>query len=166
MNRSFKTYVFENLCSALTFGRLGSLHAVPNRDQLSIDIFETGPEGISNDSLDLALHKNSRKRPKGFVQEIVFRISDREFKRFHLDLDVMNFEDGRLVLFVRADQDNRSLSKSSKAVYRRIAQRYLREARSLRERHRQGPSRSSWESRSSFENKRQHLVYQPAFDLA
>ena len=68
-----KAYVFGDLCSALTFGRLGGLHAVPDRDQLSIDIFETGPEGIDN-SLDLALHKDSRERPKGFVQEIVFRI--------------------------------------------------------------------------------------------
>ena len=69
-----KAYVFGDLCSALTFGRLGGLHAVPDRHQLSIDIFETGPEGISDNSLDLALHKDSRERPKGFVQEIVFRI--------------------------------------------------------------------------------------------
>lgn len=106
MDKSFKAYVFEDLGSGLTFGRLGSLHAVADRDQLSIDIFETGPQGISNDTLYLTLHKDRREWPKSFIQEIVFRIPDREFKGFHLDMYLVNFEDGRLVFFVRADQDN------------------------------------------------------------
>ena len=91
MDKSFETYVFEDLCSALTFGRLGpGLHGVPDRDRLSIDIFETGPEGISDDSM---LHKDSRKWPKGFVQASCFE-SPIENLRVSIFMVVMNFEDG------------------------------------------------------------------------
>lgn len=69
--RKFETYIFKDLGSGLTFRRLGSLHAIADRDQLSVDVFKTGPESISNDTLDLTFDEARCERLEGVIQEVV-----------------------------------------------------------------------------------------------
>ena len=106
-----RSYLLENLHlgpgldTVFTFLGLGLSHTVTNTDQLSVDVFEASSDAILDSLLDLLLDETSGERFQGFVQEIVLRVSDREFEGGDLGVDRFNLEHRSMVLGRRYELD-------------------------------------------------------------
>jgi len=96
-SKKLETHIFESFGTALALRHLGLGHAITNSNKLSIDVFKSSPQRVSDRLLDLFLDQRSSKWAKGLVQKIVFRVANGEFKRPNLDVDVLDAENRRVV---------------------------------------------------------------------
>jgi hypothetical protein len=83
----------------LAFSGFGARHAIPNTNELPVDVLHTG----SNRTLDLLLDEMSSERFEGLVEKVVFRVTDGEFEGVGFDDNVLDFEDRGFSL-VRRDE--------------------------------------------------------------
>jgi len=96
--REFLTYIFQRFYPSFVLAFLGLRHPVSDRDKLPVDIFHTRCDSAGDRFLDLPLYETGGKRSESLVQEVVFRVTDRELERVNFDMDVLHLEDRALVL--------------------------------------------------------------------
>lgn len=77
------------------------MHPVTNADELSIDVFHTGGDGVFDGFLDLALDETGSEGFKGFVEGIVLGVADGELERVELHVDILHLEDGAVGSSIR-----------------------------------------------------------------
>lgn len=92
------TYILEDLPAARAVGRFGTFHAIANGHELTIDVFHSGSNGIPDNLLNLPLDEASSERLESLVQEVMFRVTDRELQTVDFDDNFLDLEDGRLIL--------------------------------------------------------------------
>lgn len=70
------------------------MHAVANADELSVNVFHAGGDGVFDGLLDLTFDETSRKGFESFVEGVVLRIADGELKGVQLHVDILDLKDG------------------------------------------------------------------------
>lgn len=88
------------------------MHLVTNADELSIDVLQTGLDGVSDGLLDLLLDQTSSQWVESLVEKVVLGVTNVELEGVDLDLDIIDLEDGGVVLAGR-DKSSGSLDKTS-----------------------------------------------------
>lgn len=99
------TYVSEDLSARRLVAILRLRHTITNTDELSINVFETGADSVLNSLLDLLLDETSGEGADGLVKKLVLRVTDRELEGINLDIDILDVEDGGLVLLSGGEVD-------------------------------------------------------------
>ena len=73
------THVLQHLASTLAFGNLSVRHAVPDPDELSVNVLHAGGDRTADGVLDQFLDEARSERPEGLVQKVVLRVSNGKF---------------------------------------------------------------------------------------
>jgi hypothetical protein len=116
--RDWGTHVLQHLASTFAFGDLSARHAVPDSDELSVDVLHAGGDRAANGLLDLFLDEARSERLESLVQKVVLRVSDGEFESIDFDDDALHFEHRGFVL-VRRDEVDGSLQSHHKHLLNR-----------------------------------------------
>lgn len=122
--KKVNTHVLQHLTATQFLLCLRLLHAVPHGDELSVKIFQTSPDRLCNRLLDMPLHHSRRNRLDRFINHIVLRIANAKLQRIHLDMHVLDFEDGAAIFVGRNKMDSHrhSLSTEDDIRYARVPQ--------------------------------------------
>lgn len=83
--------------ASVILSNLFACHTIPDNNELSIDILHADGDGILDSLLNLLLYEFGNEILEGVVKEIMLRVADEEFETIDLNLDILDFEDGRLV---------------------------------------------------------------------
>ena len=91
------THLLQRSSAASIVATIRLAHAIPHANELSVNIFQASRDGITERLLNLFLYQTHSKRTERIVQRVVLAVSDGELERVHLDVDVLDFEDRRIV---------------------------------------------------------------------
>lgn len=98
-------HVLESLRSSRLVAGLRLVHTITYADKLSINILETSRDCVAESLLDLLLDETGCERAKCIVQGVVLAVANAELERVDFNIDVLDLEDGRLVLLRRGKVD-------------------------------------------------------------
>ena len=73
-------HVLQHLALTLAFGDFSARHAVPDSDELSVDVLHAGGDRTAYGLPDLFLDEASSERPESLVQKVALRVSDGEYQ--------------------------------------------------------------------------------------
>lgn len=95
------TYVLQDLGAALSLGDRHSGHTITDRDELSIVVLEAGGDVVFDRLLGLFLDEAGSEGTNELVEDVALRVTDGELEGVNLDVNVLDFEDGSLVIVGR-----------------------------------------------------------------
>lgn len=86
--------LLEGLSAVGVWASGGFVHTVAHADELSVDVFHAGSDGVFDGLLDLTFDETGRKGFEGFVEGVVLGVADGELEGVQLHVDILHLEDG------------------------------------------------------------------------